>query len=75
MVVRRLHVRGATASVRAAALRSRDAALGLKQVNVRVPAIWDTTLQILARELREGQRLEGLVVRDPATGRVKTIIV
>lgn len=64
-----------TATQRAAALRARDAAHGWKQVNVRVPVMMDTTLQIVAQLLREGQRLEGLVIRDPATGRVRTMIL
>ena len=69
------HAKAVPATERAAAFRARDARSGFKQVNVRVPAEWDTTMQIVARELRAGVRLEGLVVRDPKTGRVRTIIV
>lgn len=69
------HGKAISASQRAAALRARDAAKGFKQVNIRVPESWDTTMQLVARELRAGQRLEGLVLRDPKTGRVRTMIV
>lgn len=64
-----------TNAQRAAALRARDEAKRIKQVNVRVPEAWDVTIQMLAAELRAGMRLEGFVVRDLKTGRVKTLIV
>lgn len=69
------HAKAKPAAERAAALRARDAAHGWKQVNVRVPVMMDTTLQIVAQLLREGQRVEGLVIRDPKTGRVRTMIL
>lgn len=64
-----------SSSERAALLRRRDAAKGLRQLNVRVPEIYDTSIQMLARELRAGLRLEGFVIRDPKTGGLKTLIV
>lgn len=67
--------KGKSAAERAAAARARDARKDVKQVNVRVPSQWDSTIQMLGRELRAGMRLEGFVVRDPKTGRVKTLIV
>ena len=64
-----------SASERARALRQRDAAQRIKQVNIRIPEIWDTTMQMLARELRAGAQLDGFVIRDKKTGRVRTLIV
>lgn len=75
MSLRTVGPKGGTAAERAAALRQRDAALGLKQVNIRVPATWDTTMQMIARALRHGQRIDGVVFRDLKTGRVRTQIV
>lgn len=58
---------------RAAKRRSKDTARGILQINVRVPAIWDVALKILAEHLRKGEKLDGFVIRDPANGRVRTI--
>lgn len=64
-----------TASQRAAALRARDAAHRVRQLNLRVPEVYDVALQQLASDLRAGLRLEGFVVRDLKTGRLRTVII
>lgn len=59
---------------RKAAQRVRDKARGIVQVNLRVPAIYDVGLQLLAEDLRKGNVLTGFVMRDKGTGRVRTRI-
>lgn len=59
---------------RSTARRARDKARGIVQVNLRVPAIYDVGLQLLAEDLRKGNVLTGFVMRDKGTGRVRTRI-
>ena len=61
-----------TNAERSAARRDKDCRLGIVQVNLRVPSLYDVGLKLLAEDLRKGMRLEGLVMRDPKTGRVST---
>jgi len=63
----------ATNAERKRAQAIRDGVKGIKQVNIRVPALYDVMLGLLARDLREGLNLQGFVLRDPKTGRVKTV--
>jgi hypothetical protein len=57
---------------RGAARRARDRQKSIVQVNIRVPELYDVGLKLLAEDLRKGMRLEGVVLRDPKTGRVST---
>jgi len=58
---------------RTARRRAKDVRKGIVQVNIRVPALYDVALKILAEELRKGLKLEGFVLRSPKTGRVQTM--
>lgn len=61
-----------TNAQRTAARRAKEARRGIVQVNLRIPGTWDVALKLLAEDLRKGLRLEGFVLRDPVTGRVRT---
>jgi hypothetical protein len=62
-------------AARAARRRAKDAARSIVQINIRVPSLVDEALKLLAADLRNGLVLQGFVVRDPKTGRVRTVVV
>jgi len=59
-------------AVRIAELRGRDEAKRIKRIELRIPELYDVDLKMLAEDLRKGMKLEGVVMRDPKTGRVTT---
>jgi len=62
----------ATTAQRVAALRARELQKGIARIELRIPKLYDVGLKLLAEDLRKGMKLEGLVLRDPKTGRVST---
>jgi len=52
--------------------RAREKEKGIVRVELRVPELYDVGLKLLADDLRKGMKLEGVVLRDPKTGRVNT---
>ena len=62
----------ATTAQRVAALRARELQKGIARIELRITKLYDVGLKLLAEDLRKGMKLEGLVLRDPKTGRVST---